>query len=317
MRLAWVVGARGLLGSAISRTLATDGVALFTPTERFAWTDEDRLALQIIEAVAEFSAAARHVSRWEIYWAAGVGTMASTDESLAPETRTLERILVCLHANAGLMSMDGCIVFASSAGAIYGACQDEVITENSLPAPGNAYGRAKLQQECLLQDFGALRPQCAVLLARISTLYGVGQSVGKPQGLLTHMARCIVRNRPIGIFVPIDTIRDYIFADDAAAAMIDTMREGLEAAPCTLVKIIASGRPTTIAEIISIFKRIAKKSPRITTSASAASRMYSRRVQFCSIVCGGPRPRKLRSLTVGIAQLLWAERALHAKPGLR
>jgi UDP-glucose 4-epimerase len=147
-------------------------------------------------------------------------------------------------------------------------------------------------------------------------LYGVGQATGKPQGLLTHIARNIIRNKPIGIFVPIDTIRDYIAADDAAAEVIDTLRE-ISDNPALMVKIVASGQPVTIAEIISIFKRIARRPPRITTSASKSSALYQRRVQFRSIVGAGRRRQGARSLVIGIAQLFAAESFSYANPGRR
>lgn len=312
MTLAWVLGARGLLGSAFCRALAANGTALFAPSEYFSWTDPLKIRVQIEAAVREFSAASAQSSKWEIYWAAGVGSMTSTDESLMPETLALQQILQLIRADDRLSEMSGAIAFSSSAGAIYSLCADDVITEASLPAPNSAYARAKLRQEALLREFCVPGSKVTVLLARISTLYGVGQSAGKQQGLLAHIARSIIRNKPIGIYVPIDTIRDYIWAEDAAAEIVETVRELAE--PGALVKIVASGRPVTIAEIISIFKRITRKSPRITTSASKASSLYLRRVQFHSIVSHPNRKPKARSLAVGIAQLFWAERFSHANP---
>ena len=58
----------------------------------------------------------------------------------------------------------------------------------------------------------------------------------KPQGLLTHIARCIIGNRPIQIYVPLDTVRDDIAADDAAAIMVAGVR-ALAARPRVLTKI--------------------------------------------------------------------------------
>lgn len=313
MTLAWVLGARGLLGSALCRALSLRDVKTFAPSEKFQWGDESRLRSQIELAAREFSAHASQVKHWEIYWAAGVGTMASSEESLGPETRALSWLLELIQSDARLSAMPGKFVFSSSAGAIYAACSDEVITERSLPAPNSAYGREKLSQEDLLRSFCAANPAMTVLLARISTLYGVGQATGKPQGLLTHVARSIVRNKPVKIYVPIDTIRDYISVDDAAAEIIAVLDE-LNLSVGVSVKIIASERPVTIAEIISIFKRVAKKSPKITTGVSGSSVLFARRVQFCSIVPIGARTRKIRSLTVGIAQLLGAERCAHANP---
>ncbi|WP_341887422.1 NAD-dependent epimerase/dehydratase family protein [Variovorax sp. YR752] len=313
MTLAWVLGARGLLGSALCRALSLRGVRPFAPSEKFQWTNESSLRSQIESAVREFSAHASQANHWEIYWAAGVGTMGSSEEALGPETRALAWLLELIQSDTRLVAMPGKLVFSSSAGAIYAACSDEVITERSLPAPNSAYGREKLSQEDLLRSFCAANPAMTVLLARISTLYGAGQATGKPQGLLTHVARSIVRNKPVKIYVPIDTIRDYIAVDDAAMELISVLDE-LNSSRGLSVKIIASERPVTIAEIISIFKRVAKKSPKITTGISGSSKLFSRRVQFRSIVPSGPRRRKFRSLTVGIAQLLGAERCAHANP---
>lgn len=315
MRIAWVLGARGLLGSAFCRALTAEDTELFAPSASFSWADPVKLASQLNTAVGEFAAsAAAGRARWEIFWAAGVGTMSSTDESLAPETNALEEILQCIRANAQLMALDGTIIFASSAGAIYASCSDEIITEKSVPSSTNAYARAKLRQEGMLQEFCRSTSRVGLLIARISTLYGLGQSNSKSQGLLTSMARNIIRNKPIGIFVPIDTIRDYVFSDDAAFEMIGLVRDVLEARPLALLKIVASETPTTIAEIISIFRRVARKPPLVTTSASKMSSLYARRVQFRSIVPRGSRHAQCRSLVVGIAQLLDAERSRHANP---
>lgn len=144
-----------------------------------------------------------------------------------------------------------------------------------------------------------------LLIARISTLYGVGQASGKPQGLLTHMSRCLIRNEAIQIYVSLDTIRDYIMADDAAANVIETARSLAPGA--AVMRIVASEQPATISEIVSIFKRIARRPPRIVKSDAPASSVYSRRIQFRSLLplSGSRRPT---SLLVGISQVLAAER---------
>ena len=206
------------------------------------------------------------------------------------------------------MAAPGAIAFASSAGAIYAGSSDEVVTENTPPTPTTAYAREKLRQEGLIHSFAGANSRISVLIARISTLYGPGQAAGRRQGLLAHIARSTLRNRPIQIYVPYDTIRDYIAADDAAVAMLAALR-ATSAKPRLVTKIIASERPTTIAEIISIFMRIARRAPRIVTSASRLSDLYSRRVQFRSIVLPECAKTPTRSLIVGISQLLAAERA--------
>jgi UDP-glucose 4-epimerase len=312
MTLAWVVGSNGLLGTALSRTLQHKGSELFLPAERFCWDDEPKLATQIAAAVQAFAGQLGTSRRWEIYWAAGVGTMGSNAEAIAPETRALALLLKSLEAAPRLIAGPGGIAFASSAGAIYAGSSDTIITENTEPAPTTDYAREKLRQEEMVRTFAVTNNQATALLARISTLYGPGQARGKKQGLMTHIARSILRNQPIQIYVPYDTIRDYITAEDAAAATIATLRSTSEK-PRVVTKIIASEHPATIAEIVSIFKRVARRKPRIVTSASRLSGLYARRVQFRSIVLAGPNRLPSQKLAIGIAQLMAAERAAYVQ----
>lgn len=308
MTIAWVIGSGGLLGTALLRALRRNGTELFSPLERFCWDGGPALESQLAAAVHAFACKAGATDRWEIYWAAGVGTMSSAQDVLAPETHALALVLHLLESDPGLMAKSGAMAFASSAGAIYAGSRDDIITENTSPAPTTVYAREKLRQEDLVSAFALKNSGTTALMARISTLYGPGQAAGKQQGLLTHIARRILRNQPIQIYVPYDTIRDYIAADDAAAAMVNALGRASEK-PLALTKIIASEHPTTIAEIISIFKRIARRAPRIVTSASQLSGLYSRRVQFRSIVTPESARLTATSLSVGIAQLMIEERA--------
>jgi UDP-glucose 4-epimerase len=307
MTIAWVLGSTGLLGAALCRSLRDSGTELFSPAQRFCWHNELELAGQIAAAVRAFALQVGATDRWEIHWAAGVGTMSSPASALAPETRALSLLLELLQAEPQLTATAGSLSLASSAGAIYAGASDEVITENTAPAPTTAYAEEKLRQEDLVRAFVAANPSTAALIARISTLYGPGQATGKKQGLLGHMARCILRNQPIQIYVPYDTIRDYIDADDAAAVMVGTLR-ATRANPQVLTKIIASESPATIAEIVSIFKRLARRAPRIVRSANRLSSLYARRVQFRSVVSSDYAPTPAKRLPVGIAQVMMAER---------
>jgi UDP-glucose 4-epimerase len=312
MSVAWVLGSSGLLGSALSRALHGRGCTLFSPQGRLPWGDPPALAQALQSAVQDFGDQAAGAVSWEIYWAAGTGAMGSQADELAGETQALQTLLQQLSADARLMHGDGAVALASSAGAIYAGAADELITEDTVAAPTTPYACAKLQQEDLLRAFVGGRTRPRALVARISTLYGPGQAAGKKQGLLTHMARSILRNRPIQIYVPYDTVRDYIEAGDAAERIVLALRSPAQATRCQL-KIIASETPVTIAEIIAIFKRIARKNPRIVTSASRLGRLYTRRVQFRSVVPSDVPAPPPRQIAVGIAQLLMAERAAYMR----
>jgi UDP-glucose 4-epimerase len=105
-------------------------------------------------------------------------------------------------------------------------------------------------------------------------------------------------------------MRDYISADDAAAIMVDSLRTSDVTMPA-VTKIVASENPTTIAEIVSIFKRISRRAPRIITSTNRLTAIYTRRMQFRSGVPPQRRPSQQTSLLTGIAQIMEAERSAY------
>jgi UDP-glucose 4-epimerase len=309
MTVSWVIGSGGLLGSALLRRLQARTDELHQPTPGLNWADTFRLHAGLDVALASFAHGAAKADAWEIYWAAGVGAMGSAAFELERETAAWKHLLQQIAANAVLADRPGRIVLASSAGAIYAGLRLDVISEDSPEAPTTPYAFAKLEQEHALRQFAAGGHRAVTIAARISTLYGPGQAYGKRQGLIAHIARSIVRNRPVQIFVPFDTVRDYITADDAASLMIGTTRVSTEAG--MVMRIVASERPTTIAEIVSTFRRVARRPPLIATSASGLSALYPRCVQFRSTHSQADAAL-LTGLHIGIAQVLAAERLAYA-----
>ena len=149
-----------------------------------------------------------------------------------------------------------------------------------------------------------------LLVARFSTLYGPGQSTGKQQGLLSHIATCALKHQPVEIFVPLDTMRDYMFSDDAALAFINSLRV-LSIDECKYrIKIIASERSATIAEIISTFNRLLQKRVLLVFNRTNLSALYTPRVSYRSIypIKNYSKPY---SLIEGIASLLLFERRVY------
>jgi UDP-glucose 4-epimerase len=299
----WILGRGGLLGRSLTRATQDAGILEYVPQERFRWHEASACAEQLQSAFDSFvrASAGKH---WQIIWAAGTGTMGSTEVDLAKETGVLATLIGLIGKEGSLTGRAGTVVYASSAGAIYSGCSDAIITEASLPHPENAYGNAKLAEEEMLKALIMQRPQISLLLARITNLYGPAQAYGKRQGLISHIARSILKRAPINIFVPFDTMRDYIPANDAAEMMIETAKT-LQNGDI-LTKIVASEEPTTIAKIIGTFTAITRMPPRVITSASALSTSYPHRMCFRSVV--GFRAEKKTPLLVGIAQVLAAER---------
>ena len=312
MTIAWVLGSGGLLGAALCRVLRRQDTELIFPDERFRWVSESQVPSQLEAAVKAFAARASTAERWEIYWAAGVGTMGSSEQDLAPETRLLSLLLRLVQAESRLQAISGAVAFASSAGAVYSGSADCLISEATAVAPTTPYGREKLTQESLVRSFADASEGKVALLARLSTLYGPGQAFGKQQGLIAHIARSILRKRPIQIYVPLDTVRDYIAADDAAASIVAGLRARNEG-PRVCTKIVASEQPASIAEIVSVFRRVVRRAPLLVTSVGRLTGVYPRRVQFRSVAAPHSARMPKTSLLVGIANVMAAERAAFAR----
>jgi UDP-glucose 4-epimerase len=308
---AWILGSGGMLGSAIQRQLELQDITVYRYTERFDWKNIERLGIQFCLALTEFTSRLTSKNdRWEIYWAAGVGAMSSNTVDLHSETIALEEFLALLKKKLIPLNFPGLIGFASSAGALYSSCSDFEITELSTVTSQTDYAKAKLRQEQILISFLSGLTSVNLLLARFSTLYGPGQSSGKQQGLLSHIARCALRHQSIDIFVPLDTLRDYMFSDDAALAFINSLRV-LSIDECKYrIKIIASERSITIAEIISTFNRLLQKRVLLVFNRTDLSILYAPRVSYRSIypIKNFSRPC---SLLEGVASLLLFERRIY------
>jgi len=315
MSLAWVIGSGGLLGSAISVELCQAQVPLFNPGFRFTWNDPDLVCEEFKNAVIAFSSQVGH-GHWKIYWAAGVGTMHSSECALQQETKMLDVLAASLLGNRDLNLAAGTFVFSSSAGAIYAGIKEEVISESTSVAPINAYGRSKLLQELIVQKINQAGHGATILCCRITTLYGVKRKNGKQQGLLMEIARRILLNEPVHIYVPLETMRDYIDAGSAAKEIVHTVSL-LEKSPGIHLKIIASGVSTSVAQILAIFKRICKRNLRLITQIDNRSAEYQRAVQFRSESSVSSEPSVPLTLLEGISKLLIELRKKIAEDGSR
>ncbi len=309
MKRVWVVGAGGMLGGAVNRELCRDVVQVYRYREPFEWRNPHLVRVQLEQAISQFLSGFTVGDSWEIYWAAGVGSMGSSRVDLDSETAALEGFLASLTQRLFECGMPGVFGFASSAGALYAGSQDFEITEHTPVMVANDYAEAKLAQERLLEQFASSQDVATVLIARFSTLYGPGQAQGKRQGLLSHIARCALRHQPVEIFVPLDTSRDYLFIDDAASDFIgsaQSLRAGNERFQ---VRIVAAERSVTISEIVATFNRLNKRRLRVVCSRNNLSVLYAPRVAYRSVSpLTADREIRRHTLLEGAAALLRAER---------
>lgn len=306
--LVWIVGKGGLLGSHLHRVVddTADTRAWQTPVAKFSWHEPAALAEQLRHSVQAFASAVHEAANWLICWTAGAGVVSTSEQALHAESSAWQTFLELLERHL-TGDVPGAIFLASSAGGVYGDSPDYPLTEASPCSPVSAYGRNKLVQETLLRDWAARQPKVRYLIGRIANLYGLGQNLAKPQGLIAHMSRCLIYSRPIHLYVPLDTIRDYIRANECADHIARCARR-LLADPTLgtargLVKIFASEQETSLAQIVSAFSRVTHRSPRLVLGATEASRLQPRRLRFRSAVLRELGASQPVALDVGIHAL--------------
>lgn len=248
--ITWTIGAGGLLGSAVTRrSVRTFSGAPMTwgagTADPDAWSSDVRA---FREAASD--------GPWGIVWAAGAATVSSSEREAAAELATLTALLHALRSEPP--RGPGAFFLTSSAGGVYAGSAAPPFSEATTPHPVSAYGDLKVQQEAAASE--ALAGTCPVVIGRISNLYGPGQNLGKLQGLISRLAMAAATQEPLNIFVPLDTIRDYIYVDDAAAMALHWTGVALAEQPeGPVVRIIASGDSVTVGQLIRTMRVVTKR----------------------------------------------------------
>jgi UDP-glucose 4-epimerase len=293
-----VVGGGGLLGSAVVRELARLGRSC-----RVAKVDWDGDSVAALTAELEGFAG---TGPWRIAWCAGAGVTATTAEKFAREEQVFDVFATTLGdlcASGRLAADDGVVFLASSAGALYAGAGAAPFSEDTPPVPRGAYGASKLVLEERLGRLAA--GGIAAVAGRFTNLYGPGQDLSKPQGLVSHLCRAHFTGAPVGIYVPMDTLRDYLFVDDAASLVIDLLDRAALAGPGLTVKILASHSSVSVAALLMQAQRVFRRPLRVLHGASSQAAQQARDLRVRSIVWPELDRRDLRTLPAGI----WATAA--------
>jgi UDP-glucose 4-epimerase len=300
--LAWVIGRGGLLGSQLARhardrLATTDWWPSVVP--RFSWSDSAAFAAQLELAIGAYAEAVRGRGRqWLILWCAGSGVIGSDEAALQQETRAFTLLLERIDRHLGA-ALRGRVFLASSAGGVYGAAGARPLEEASPCEPISAYGRNKLRQENILTAWAADRPHVSCLIGRIANLYGPGQNLAKHQGFISQLSLSLIHNVPFHIYVPLDTVRDFLYVEDCADHILRSL-DRLGAAPGCVVKIFAGEHPTSLARVIGIFTRIARHRPRLISARRPLGSQQPLALAFRSTVWRDVTNASTTDLTVGI-----------------
>jgi UDP-glucose 4-epimerase len=232
---------RGLLGRGIERHLRDQ--RRLSRAVSVTWAEPDRALAELVEAAARSADEATEAG-WRLVWCAGAGVVSTSDEELQQEVALLDAFLDTLDRPPRAM------LLASSAGGVYAGASHPPFTEGHDPRPMSAYGRAKLATEEAAARLAATRGT-RVAIARLANVYGPDQDLTKAQGLVSQLCLARVTRQPVRLYVSTDTLRDYVYADDAAAvavAMLDRVDQ--EAAATVVTKIVASGHAVSVSEVV-------------------------------------------------------------------
>lgn len=272
-----LVGAGGLVGRHVRAAALAAGSRV--STLRVPWDDEEASVAALRRGLAAFLAGVtepqppERPERWSIVWAAGAGVVASSPDVLEAERRVFASFLAELvracTSSGGMPATGpsgparapahGVLLLVSSAGGVYAGSADSPFTEATPPHPVSPYGQVKLAME-----ENATRA-CAqaglpLLIARLANVYGPGQRLGKPQGLISQIALSHLSGHPLPVTVGQDTIRDYVYAADVAAVLLAGLaRLHSERPRQPVVKIVASGLGVSVGHLIAESRRVLRR----------------------------------------------------------
>lgn len=301
MTVAWVVGARGLLGSSVVREIQSRHGWTVVPASPLPWGAPDFVASARSAADSLFDAALAQDEDWVVVWAAGAAVTNSTVEQLEVELAEVTSVATLVAERSAERGTGdrGSFFYASSAGGIYGGSSSPPFSELTEPHPLSLYGQYKLKAEDAVRHAGDGRIR--TLAGRISNLYGPGQRLDKMQGLISHLALAQFTPRPASIYVSLETVRDYLYVTDAAALIVDALERLRNEEPGTnVVKILASRSGTSIASLLGYFRTLSKNHPHVMLGASPASSLQGRDLRMISVVWPELDRRELTPLPAGI-----------------
>ncbi len=214
-----VIGAGGFIGTHLCQALVAEGARVRGFGRRVAYPKALGPVRFMTGDFSDRAALARAVEGAELVFHL---VAASTPESSnkdpvadleANVVATLNLLEICRTAGTRKL------VFASSGGTVYGIPACTPIGEDAATDPISAYGISKLAIEKYLGLYSHLHGMDHVAL-RIANPFGPYQDPFRRQGIVAAMARSVLDGRPAEIWGDGSVVRDFLYAADAADALV-------------------------------------------------------------------------------------------------
>jgi UDP-glucose 4-epimerase len=236
---------QGLIGGSIYRALQGHRV-WNTYDSPFSWENDDTQIGDLKRVESWLDRADRRDCSIHLVWSAGTAGFEASNEGIANELRSFERVVEFTDLVLPLLSGgETHIHFISSAGGLFEGVRG--ISPETIPAPKRPYGRLKLEQERLVEG---LNSSVFRHTYRPTSVYSTLQA-NKRCGLIPTLIWNTLRNRESMIFGRYTTLRDFVWADDigdfiARKILFPGSAERHEQL------LLASGTPTTILRIVRL-----------------------------------------------------------------
>lgn len=143
------------------------------------------------------------------------------------------------------------LVFFSSGGTVYGERKNIIpFVESDPKEPISYYGLSKqvLENSILFEHRVS---DLQYLIIRPSNPYGYGQNINGRQGLIAVALGRILSGQPVTVWGDGSSIRDYIFIDDLAIAVVQLLKMNV----CNRTLNIGSGEGYSIKQVLDIIIR--------------------------------------------------------------
>ncbi len=274
-----LVGGRGVLGSGFAEHLdrRPEGCVRLSPD----WADPPSVA-------GTLEAGLRGCEPALLVWAAGVGHVGADAEAMDAETHAVGALCDAVRALPADCRLGLTLVFASSAGALFGGHGASEVDDDTEPAPITAYGRAKLAQEQALRRL-AEDAGCRVLACRFSNLYGLAGGRLPARGLVPVAVRATRLRQPMTVYVSPDTRRDLLFGADAAGAALRLAERAPAGFSTALVR---DGATRTVSEILSVVGHVSRRRVPVTYAGRPEPRVPPGVLRFARAAPGADPVRR-------------------------
>ncbi len=159
--------------------------------------------------------------------------------------------LSLLDAFLGQNKKPGKFIYASSV-AVYGSPEALPVTEDGPLRPIYSYGIAKQCAEEYVRYYGATRG-LDYHIARYGNIYGPRQPIYGEVGVIAIFTDRVLNGEALTVFGDGEHVRDFMYIDDAVEATVRL----IDLPDCNTFN-VASGRGTTVNEVIAAFKTVAE-----------------------------------------------------------